>query len=797
MTRIQKLLEIIGRALNDQNHTIRQEVLFCDTTLKNIAESVHLNSTTNLTKSELKESIQELISLPRQTVSLVVEDVIHHLNFRQMESERRTRNYLTQVVQTIQQYLRRPSDPLGTSYPPGLDRLSYEDWLVLLPDRLSVLEKKGEPVIEDWKLHKWQGYGDLSESWCAVAERDGKSVYSLLKWITGEELRGQFSKQTAYLQSILDLDTTEGIVPLESVYLQSQYPCLEYPYIYSYDLTGVMNDWRWRYPQTRTDQALLIVRRLARCLRKYHELPTPIVHGGLKPSNILIHPSEENKFALWISDLGWGIIGSDYSLQQNCPIRKLRQMKRGSCTHLYTSPERQLGDAATPRDDIYSLGMIWFQLLMRDPTAPPPRGTNWATPLRKIGFSDDQAQVLSSCLSPRTKDRPENATAFSILLDQLVQNLRTSDPASQSVPSSGSSHLLSPLPSGSKMASGSTNTNSTKEGTPGTNQLGTPVVKPSENQGDSAILIKSDSVQSMAGLGKLPASQQKSSQSMPAKPPSGSHQAIKHQQESNTIYPQESLNFLKKTVINSVGIEFVLIYPGRYLMGSPEGENGRHDWEGPQHWVEIRKPFYLSKYPITQAQYQEVMGVNPSKYSRPPWYHPDNPVESVTWYDAVHFCESLSIIRKEVEECRSYRLPTEAEWEYACRAGTSTTFAFGDSVTPREVFYYAVNPHPNRRDPSTVRDKPCKVGFSPANSWGLHDMHGLILEWCEDFWSPSFYKDSPEIDPKGPATGKYRVVRGGSFCQFSSECRSAARMGHDPNKGTESLGFRILLVVPR
>ena len=189
-------------------------------------------------------------------------------------------------------------------------------------------------------------------------------------------------------------------------------------------------------------------------------------------------------------------------------------------------------------------------------------------------------------------------------------------------------------------------------------------------------------------------------------------------------------------ITNSLGMKFNLIPPGEFAMGSPASEPGRYDDET-QHQVKITKPFYLSVHEVTQAQYERVMGKNPSKYEGA-----NKPVEDVSWNDAVAFFRKLN---DEVE----YRLPTEAQWEYACRAGTTTAYSFGDDVSQLgEYAWYSGNSsstHP--------------VGELKPNAWGLFDMHGNVFEWCQD-WYGDYDSLKVVSDPTGPASGDLRVWRG-------------------------------------
>ena len=223
-----------------------------------------------------------------------------------------------------------------------------------------------------------------------------------------------------------------------------------------------------------------------------------------------------------------------------------------------------------------------------------------------------------------------------------------------------------------------------------------------------------------------------------------------------------------------VKMEFVLIPAGKFTMGSPETEKDRIDWET-HHEVTINQPFYMGKYDVTQEQYEAVVGNNPSLFKGP-----KNPVENVSWDDAQEFCAKLS-----KKTGNAARLPTEAEWEYACRAGTTTRFYSGDADSALDgVAWYTGNSNQTTHT----------VGMKQANAWGLYDMHGNVWEWCEDWYGE--YAPGAAKDPKGPTTGTLRVLRGGSWGCTSSNCRSANRHWNIPvrlyGSQFEGKGFRVV-----
>ncbi|GEM_PF-774905 len=243
-----------------------------------------------------------------------------------------------------------------------------------------------------------------------------------------------------------------------------------------------------------------------------------------------------------------------------------------------------------------------------------------------------------------------------------------------------------------------------------------------------------------------------------------------------------------------IAFEMVEI-PGRtFKMGSPENEARDFDSEKPQQLVTV-SPFFMGKYQVTQKQWRTVASlpkVSRNLESDPSHFKGDDlPVERVSWEEAVEFCKRLSLATG-----RKYRLPTEAEWEYACRAGTETPFAFGETITPEIVNYNGESPYAMTPSARNRRQTVAVGSLGVANGFGLYDMHGNVWEWCMDWYSENYYRqrtsDAPIDDPIGPSTGSKRVIRGGGWYPDAQNCRSAYRGRSSPGHHTDSLGFRIV-----
>lgn len=243
------------------------------------------------------------------------------------------------------------------------------------------------------------------------------------------------------------------------------------------------------------------------------------------------------------------------------------------------------------------------------------------------------------------------------------------------------------------------------------------------------------------------------------------------------------------------------IAPGTFTMGSPDTEPARNANEGPQTQVTIGQGFWIGKYEVTQAEYESVMSTNPSHFKG----DLNRPVDSVHYADAVAYCAALTERERTAGRLPAgyaYRLPTEAEWEYCCRAGTTTAFHYGDALRSGMANFedhyeyppcggadnYCYNPSGEYLARTTT------VGSYAPNAWGLHDMHGNVYEWCQDWFGA--YPGGSVSDPQGPASGSLRIIRGGCWLPKADQCRSAVRYTLSPTATSDSVGFRVVVSQP-
>lgn len=221
-------------------------------------------------------------------------------------------------------------------------------------------------------------------------------------------------------------------------------------------------------------------------------------------------------------------------------------------------------------------------------------------------------------------------------------------------------------------------------------------------------------------------------------------------------------------------MEFVLIPAGSFRMGGDKGSEQAEDHENPRHMVKFSKALFMGRYAVTQEQYTEVMNTNPSEFR-----DDLRPVERVSWHDVQEFIRKLNAR----EEMNTYRLPTEAEWEYAARAGSESAYTFGSDRTALSQYaWYGKN--------SEGRTHP--VGQLNPNAWGLYDLHGNVHEWCQDWFDRNYYSQSPSVDPSGPETGLAKALRGGDWGSEDWYCRCASRSLSSPDRRSNRLGFRLI-----
>ncbi len=257
--------------------------------------------------------------------------------------------------------------------------------------------------------------------------------------------------------------------------------------------------------------------------------------------------------------------------------------------------------------------------------------------------------------------------------------------------------------------------------------------------------------------------------------------------EAKELQREWAWNLMMMEVVteNSIGMKLVLIPPGEFMMGAADSDEEAWYIEKPRHRVTISRPFYMGETEVTQGQWKAVMGTEPWKDEVFVKEGTNYPATYVSWEDAVEYCRRLS-----ESDGRQYRLPTEAEWEYACRGGSTGSYSFGDDVSAlsRYAWFQENTWDKDEWYAHLVRQKL-------ANPFGLYDMHGNVWEWCSDWYGEKYYGESLSVDPEGPNDGKSRVYRGGSWFNAAWFCRSPKRDWRKPTFRDYNLGFRLVSVI--
>jgi formylglycine-generating enzyme required for sulfatase activity len=442
-----------------------------------------------------------------------------------------------------------------------------------------------------------------------------------------------------------------------------------------------------------------------------------VIHRDIKPSNVMLG-TNDNPYLL------------DFGIARQADSAHTQARRLGAGTWEYMAPEQFDDDRPAGAMDVYSFGAtLYFALVGRAPFSAVGirsllREKEAGCPALEIaGLERHAAEALRSSMDVDIVKRPESCGA---LLKRLLEK-----PASIAVKP--------------------------------------PVVKP-----DAKPVIKSDA----KPLVKSDAKPLVKSDAKPLVKSDAKSVVNPSTQPTPTVAgaPLPPAVQLPETLTNSIGMQFQLIKPGTFLMGSPESESGRYHDEV-QHQVTLTRPYYLGVYPVTQEEYERVMGSNPSRFKGR-----RHPVEQVSWEDATSFISKLNALPSEKSLDRLYRLPTEAEWEYACRAGTPTAYSFGESES--ELGKYAWY---NKNSGKGTH----AVGQKLPNCWGLYDMHGNVWEWCADWYVD--YPKTAVTDPPSPKVGSLRVIRGGSWYHGATICRSSSRNGNSPSPRYFRDGFRVAL----
>ncbi len=534
-----------------------------------------------------------------------------------------------------------------------------------------------------------------------------------------------------------------GLCPVYEFDVRDDIPYLAMAYIDGPTLA----DWMTSRVPLEPRTAAVLVSKMAAAIQAAHA--RGVVHRDLKPGNVLL---EKNSPV--IVDFGLA--------RQTGGGANLTKKGAVVGTPSYMSPEQVRGDNDIgPGCDVYALGVILYEMLTGRRPFEGPTGVVLA-------------QILYTPVAPPSKHRPDldrqleavclkaMAKAPQARYASMTELAKALEPFARATAVGASAPRRRP----SKLASADTEANQ-----PPTQPTTTP--RPDASAKPLAILhilLLLLCVAALAavvsfpwwkdhllGSGRKPANDVVVEPDPPEKPPE-----------------------LLPAFTNSVEMKLVLIRPGSFLMGAPTSDTDRSPDEFP-HPVGIARPFYLGTCEVTQGQFERVLGKDRNlsffkKGKKERAGVPDHPVERVTWEEAVEFCTRLSEMPEEKTHQRVYRLPTEAEWEYGCRADTTGPYNFGGAA--------GLGAHAWFQDNALGKTHP--VGGKPANGWGLYDMHGNVAEWCADWYDPRYGEHGAEV---------YRVARGGSWSQNARDCRSANRLNRKPGTRYDNIGFRVAATV--
>lgn len=553
-------------------------------------------------------------------------------------------DYLHLLPGSIRRRCKRPGQPAGTTVPAALPLACGEDLLPLLPARLTRFQPGDRPwAVGEWELLELLEHSAHREVWKAKSLTDDKAAPVALHFILHAAARNYVLKTgTAALQQIQQLGNMPGLVPLQAVHLHTEPPCLQYGYVEAAHVTALVQEWRETGRTPDPWHVADLIQQLATALGRLHRRKLPIIHRHLWPGHILVSARPQGGWRCLIADLGLGPwSGPECASNGQNP---------------YVSPEQLRDDAPKPQDDVFALGVLWYQLLVGNLEQPRPGGSSWRRRLTRQGAPPELIELVEACFDDDIAERPADGL---VLADRIQKLARRPKPLTHN----------------------------------GTQRL------------------------------------------VPA-------------------------------VINTIGMAFVPVPGGTFWMGSDLAETGRERNEYLRHEVTLAHDIHLGVTPVTQRQFELVMRRNPAEFAAEHGGSPEHPVENVSWQEAEEFCQRLSEMPDELEAGHRYRLPTEAEWERACRAGTSTAYNFGAILPPSQACCAA--------------QAPARVGRFAPNGYGLFDMHGNVWEWCADVY------------PGNPA-GAMRVLRGGSWRSAVASCRSAARQGLPAAARADDVGFRVVM----
>ena len=743
-------------------------------------------------RSELEAIVQSGNAQLRQEISAIVRA---ELAAQPPAIQQTVELYLTQLPASIRRALRRPDDPNGVTVPANLALHKAEDLLRLLPVKLAHFQPGDQPLPGvDWQLEQLLGVGGFGEVWKARNPHLQSVPPVALKFCIEPAAARSLRNEARVLDQVMRQGRQPGMVQLLHTYLSAQTPCLEYEFVEGGDLGGLIQAWHRQEGGPTPVQAARTVLRLAAIMAVAHAANPPIVHRDLKPANILVYKDakQADEIHFKIADFGIGGVAAQQAVRESqmglSRGKLLVSGLQGSYTQHYASPQQMRGDDPDPRDDVFALGVIWWQMLTGDLGAGRPGGSRWSRRLSEKGMADGLIDLLSACFEEEPADRPANAGALAKALQvELLEDL---------APSSGAiAQTVQPSPAPAV-------------GIKATSEVASDQRKVQRGFFDRLLdeeqTATPQNKDQRGFFDRLFGAQQT------ATPPATPVYSSTEQSKIPT----------PKLVVKPAKIDFAWVHipAGEFLMGSDKRtDKEAQDAETPQHKLYL-PDYYIARVPVTVAQFTQFINATGHKTLAEEkglawnwaekdgkwqwleikgayWAKPsgpqsdvnaksDHPVTCVSFYDVQAFCTWAGV-----------RLPTEAEWEKAARGTDGRIYPWGNQAPDKSLGNFNMD----------VRDTtPVGSYAKGASPYGCLDMAGNVVEWTSSLWGkdvnkPAFGYPYKATDGRESGAGDdytIRIARGGGWTTATSWVRAAARYSYPQFYRSVFLGFRVVGASP-
>jgi formylglycine-generating enzyme required for sulfatase activity len=668
-------------------------------------------------------------------------------------------HYLELAPLVTQQSLKRPDDQHGLTVPAQLVLDQPRHLLPFIPPappRFKPRDTFRAGRLQGWVLVSRLGAGGFGEVWKA-RHPDDEGLFAAVKFCLDDSARQLLAREARVLAQVRQLgQSLPGIVRLDDFDVKANPPWLRFEFVDGGDLLGHAAEYFGL-------RATPLIQELAQNVGRFHRLHPPVVHRDLKPANILLKNKPGGDYDVRIADFGISAT-SGWALEQERlhtrPSAALPTDLVGSHTPVYASPQQRRGDAPDPRDDVYALGVLWYQLLIGDLASLCPSG-DWQEDIVALGLSQSLVKLLGSCCNNHAAKRPKDAA----VLAEGIARCQAGPVSPGRLPSPPPAPTPPPAPS--RLAA---------------------IASEKKRQREQQERQAKAQAKAQAQQAEIQALEKDIEQAVHTDCWKPRHRdrilRLKELQPARTAELDQLLGLLPQwppVAFTSTLLQmpFVLVPAGTFWMGGEGGKPSDRPVTIPHH-------FYLGVYPVTQGQWQILMPDNPS----PSWFSRTGggkdqvkgisdadlrqfPVDCVSWEDAQEFLRRLNT--NEPNGGWTYRLPTEAEWEYACREGAASKEECSHD-------FYLDQPSDtlssSQANFGNNLGRTSKVGSYRPNQLGICDLHGNVWEWCED----------------SHGGGSGRVLRGGCWYYDASSCRAAYPYNGAPSARRSDLGLRVARV---